>query len=555
MIEIKDKIDCCGCGACENACIAGCITMTADKEGFLFPRVNKDACINCGACDRACPILCQDTGAALNTEVFKKPKAIGGWIKDDAIRYDSSSGGAFSLFANYILSQGGIVYGAAMCDDMQVRHTAVECKEDLTRLRGSKYVQSQIGDTYKKIKENLNDGRAVLFSGTPCQAAGLYSYLGKRKYEKLFVIDFICHGIPSPRVFADYISYMENKIGERITEFKFRMKDRNWNPSGLQLGTGTGTGTGTGHFVRQYPGFMDPYMNGFLDDTYLRLSCYDCKFKSLPKQYADITIADFWGVKKRYPDLYDGKGTSLVLINSKHGQDIFELVKDDFFYKEVDFEKAIQRNKSLIKSVKFNTRREKFFAEYENRPFVFLMHKYMTPFNWGVHKAQSIAWVLIANTAKKILTPFLHLVGQEWSEVQWESFFQFIKFAMVGVSNVLVSYSINICTLLILDKAVPGCEFDYIVANITAFLLSVLWSFFWNSRKVFQVKSSRTDKAKALFKSYLSYAFSGIVLNNLLGTLWIQVIGISKFIAPLLNLPITVPTNFFILKKWAFKEK
>ncbi len=603
MIEIKKKEDCCGCSACRNACPVQCIEMRMDEEGFLFPEIDKKKvtiqdspkhlllrvyehdsgvqnpigeadshgfcirnwsgteqlqkkCIGCGACERACPMIEKEPKKDTEQEkieFYETPRAIGGWIKDEKLRYDSSSGGAFTLFARAILKRRGIVYGAAMDADLHVRHIGVENEADLARLRGSKYVQSEIGECYREIREQLKKGRYVLFSGTPCQAAGLYSYLGQKHYPTLYSIDFICHGVPSPKVFADYMDYMSDKLGEPVTYFRFRMKDRQWNPTGLQLGTGTGTGTGL--FVRHFPGFMDPYMNGFLDDTYLRLSCYQCRFKTLPKYYADITIADFWGVNQSYPELYDGKGTSLVLFHNSHGTALFEENQEEFHYQEVDFETAIRRNKSLIKSVKLPARRERFFRDYPKKSFQSLMLRYMSPFSWGFHKACSMGWGMLEALIRKLLTPILKLLGQTWEEKAWEGFFQFVRFAMVGASNVCVSYAINVATLLLQRLLVPGFSYDYIVANTTAFLLSVLWSFYWNSRKVFRVGQTRGEVLHSLLRSYLSYSFSGIILNNLLGTFWIQVVGISKFIAPLLNLPITVPTNFFILKKWAFKEK
>ena len=225
-VLFENKSECCGCGACRQTCPVNCIKMEADQEGFLFPRVDKTACINCGACERVCPILntetfeqsctvidnaaCDQSSPAIrepfaaktpgaSTGVYGKPKALGGWIKDEKIRYDSSSGGAFTLFAGHILANGGIVFGAALGEDLTVRHIAVANKEDLAKLRGSKYVQSPIGNTYAEVKENLRQGRRVLFTGTPCQAAGLHSFLGNKKYENLYIVDFICHGTTGTR--------------------------------------------------------------------------------------------------------------------------------------------------------------------------------------------------------------------------------------------------------------------------------------------------------------------------------------------------------------------
>lgn len=388
MIEVTNKMACCGCGACQQKCPVSCIEMREDNEGFLYPYVSeKEKCINCGACEIVCPII-SGIGSFFETIVYEVPKAVGGWIKDEQIRYNSSSGGAFSLLAKYVLEKEGIVFGAAMCEDLVVRHIEVDDIQNLYQLRGSKYVQSSIGKVYQQVKKHLEDERFVLFSGTPCQAAGLRSFLGNGKYKKLYIVDFICHGVPSPKVFTNYIESLESKYNKKIVDFKFRLKDKKWNPSGLQLGTRIMLQTGK--LVRNYPALMDPYMNGFLDDIYLRPSCYDCNFKDLPKTYSDITIADFWGVDKNYPELNDGKGTSLVLINGTHGLELFENSKDDFCYKQVDFNKAIRRNLSLIKSVDYNARREKFFYDYKRKTFKQIKLKYMNPFVWVLHKVISI---------------------------------------------------------------------------------------------------------------------------------------------------------------------
>lgn len=549
MIQIEQKKDCCGCSACAEKCPQQCIQMKEDKEGFLYPSIQQELCIDCGLCEKVCPIL--QKPILFHEDKEKIPLTIGGWHKDDSIRSDSSSGGAFSLFANYILGEGGIIYGAAMDESLQVKHIGIEKVEDLRKLRGSKYVQSCMGNIYSQVEANLKANRKILFSGTPCQAAGLHSYL-KKEYENLYIIDFICHGVPSPKVFSSYVQYLEEKYKDTIITFKFRMKDRNWNPSGLQLGTGIGTGTG--RFFRRFPGFMDFYMNGFLDDVYLRPSCYNCQFKSLPKYYSDITIADFWGVSKIDRDLYDGKGTSLILINSKRGAELFKKTKKDFYYKECNFEQSIRRNQSLIRSASWNPRRDKFFRDYENKPFRTVMLKHMSPFSWGFHKVVKISWNLFEGILKKIAKMFLTAVHIQWSETRWENWVQFIRFSMVGVTNVFVSYTINITSLSLLRKS--HLTYDYVIANISAFLLSVLWSYYWNSRLVFTISQGENrSKIQTLLKTYAAYAFSGLILNNLLSTFWIHVIHVSKYISPLLNLPITIPINYFIIKFWAYKKE
>ena len=386
MIKITqdNKTECCGCGACMQICPKKCITMKKDREGFAYPAVDRDACIDCGRCEKVCPVIQKDIQYKKSDE---EPMALGGWHKDDAVREDSSSGGAFSLFALDVLRSGGMVFGAVMGDDLRVCHIGIDKEEELTRLRGSKYVQSDIKNVYIEVRDHLKTGRPVLFSGTPCQAAGLSSFLGK-KYDNLYIIDFICHGVPSPGVFRKYLKYLEKKTGDEICSYRFRLKDKGWHPSGLQLGTAIRTKKGL--YIRNYPALRDGYMNGFLDDVYLRPSCYDCRFKCIPKYYADITIADFWGVKNVDPELYDGKGTSLLLIHSEQGRKLFERTKQDFYYKPCDYHKSIRRNQTLIRSVDPNPHREQFFKDLKEKPFEKIVSKYMSPAVWVFHKSMKI---------------------------------------------------------------------------------------------------------------------------------------------------------------------
>ena len=551
MIDIKTEYrqNCCGCSACAQICPQKCIEMQEDDEGFAYPRVNLDRCVDCKLCEKVCPII-QKPNFCVHGST-NKPKAFGGWHKDDAVRFDSSSGGAFTLFAEYILSQNGIVYGCTLNEDFRAKHIGVKKISDLYRLRGSKYVQSNINGVYTEIREWLEQGRAVLFTGTPCQAAGLHSFL-QHKYDNLYVVDFICHGVPSPKVFCSYIKFLEEKAGNKIISFKFRCKDHGWNPTGLQLGTRTETETGK--FIRFSPGWHDAYMNGFLDDIYLRPSCYSCEFKCMSKYYSDITIADFWGVNKVDPKLFDGKGTSLVLLNSTQGEKIFFNVSDKFFYRECDFDRAIKRNQSLIKSAGWNSRREQFFRDYADMSFEKIRVKYMGAFTWALHKAIKISWGMVENVLCRMIGFILKIVNKSWNTGQYQAFMQIVKFSIVGLSNVMVSYLINIIMLLITSPL--SIAFDYVIANITAFSLSVLWSFYWNNYFVFTLKTGEYRSIKkTLAKTYIAYGFTGIILNNILSTIWIYGFHCSKFIVPLCNLPINVPINFLINKFWTFREQ
>ena len=383
MIEIlpDHKTSCCGCRACAQACPVSCITMVEDDEGFLYPSVDKDACIGCGRCERVCPVIHDRT-----VDVEKDPeppRTIGGYHNDEAVRMDSSSGGAFTLFARHILAQGGVVCGCALDDRQRPAHICVTDESDLTRLRGSKYVQSDTKESFREVKAYLKAGRPVFFVGTPCQVAGLRSFLGKPD-DKLLTCDFICHGTPSPKVFRDYVASLESGGHGRVESFRFRNKDRAWSSSGLQMGTKITYADGT--VERKAPAFRDAYMNGFLGDLYLRPICYECPFKRLPKYYADITIADFWGVDKVCPELNDGKGTSLVLLHSAHAQEVFEAVKDDFTFRDCDFARSLAKNPPLLKSSEPNPHRARFFGDYRRKGYGSVERTYLTALRWATHR-------------------------------------------------------------------------------------------------------------------------------------------------------------------------
>lgn len=373
MISINDKTLCCGCGGCAQICPQNCIEMDRDSEGFLYPRTG-DRCTDCGLCNQVCPIV------NVPTTEGEYPSAYGMVHKNNEIRQKSSSGGAFSLFAEWVIDNGGIVFGCAMDEELQPKHIGVEEVKDLDRLRGAKYIQSDIGDTYQNVKKAITAGRKALFVGTPCQAAGLFWYMKGTVCDNLYIVDFICHGVPSNKVFWDFIGKEEKANAEKIVSHKFRKKDHGWSQSGLQLGTESIFDSGV--VKRRYPAFADKFMNGFLSDIYLRPSCYHCKFKNVPKEYADITIADFWGVKKVASNLDDGKGTSLVLVNTEKGSQLWNMVKDGSRYKQVDYEMAIKRNQSLVASAVERLERVDFFNDYNTEGYFYVERKYMSAWAW-----------------------------------------------------------------------------------------------------------------------------------------------------------------------------
>lgn len=358
MIQINRKEDCCGCHACSNVCPKNAITMEEDKNGFKYPKVDQNKCIDCSLCEKRCPIL--------NNKVLKnQPIAYACINKDEEQRKNSSSGGIFSLLAEKILDNGGIVFGAKFNDDFDVEHDYIVKKEELYKLRGSKYVQSSINDTFKKAKEYLEQDKYVLFTGTPCQIEGLKSFLNK-DYKKLFTQDIICHGVPAPNAWRKYKKYILN--GSKIQKINFRNKEYGWKNFSINIKTDK-----TNYLVSHH---KDIYMGAFLNDILLRESCYECKFKK-ENRISDITLADFWGIEKINSKIDDDRGISLVILNTENGKNIFDMIKDKMIYELVDLREALLYNKSMIRSVDKNKNREKFLSELENKEFDKCVKKYI----------------------------------------------------------------------------------------------------------------------------------------------------------------------------------
>lgn len=350
----KAKENCSGCQACANSCSKDAITMKRDSEGFSYPVIDAERCVQCGVCDRACPVL------HLEADVGEKePEAWAFMHGDDRIRQESSSGGIFSVLAQMVLDKGGIVFGAAFDENWQVVHIGVEDETGLARLRSSKYVQSDIGKTYRQAKEALNSGRSVLFSGTPCQIEGLHRFLGKL-YPNLWLVDLICHGAPSPLVWEKYVQLCQQK--GKILGISFRSKNLSWERFLLEIVYANSS-------KYQMPLDKDLYMQGFLQDLYLRPSCYNCQFKK-KHRVSDITIADFWGIDQVLPEMNDHRGTSLVIVHSQQAKRLMAEI-DDGKKIIVSFEEGICWNLAMVCSVKMNSKRERFFREIkkENRLF------------------------------------------------------------------------------------------------------------------------------------------------------------------------------------------
>lgn len=348
MIEIKEKSKCTGCMSCMNICPKNCITMAFDDEGFWYPKIDVDKCINCDLCKNSCPFVSKKIGC-------EKPIAYAAYSTDDEIRMNSSSGGIFTEIANFVLQKDGIVYGAAFNDNTELTHISIENEGELYRLRGSKYIQSKINTCYKDAKEKLDDGRLVLFSGTPCQIDGLYSFL-KRDYDNLITQDLVCHGVPSPLVWKEYVKFHEKKARSKTTGVFFRNKDNGWKDFEFKLMFENGT-------IFQKNCFVDSYMKGFLFNLFLRPSCYNCAFKTRNRT-SDFTLADFWGIEQELPEMDDNKGTSLVIVNSLKARKIWNDIQSNVVSQETDLEKAIIHNPSVISPSVQHEKREEFFKYF-----------------------------------------------------------------------------------------------------------------------------------------------------------------------------------------------
>lgn len=360
MIQIKDKAECAGCSACAAICPARCIQLRKDEEGFLYPAVDRARCVQCGKCERVCPVLHP-------FESHPQVMAFACKSKDQEGRAASSSGGVFSLLAQEVIDASGVVFGAWMGEDLVCRHKGAQTREGCLPFRGSKYVQSDPGNTFGEAREALLQGRRVLYSGTPCQIAGLKHFLGEGQ-AGLLCVDFICHGTPSADTLAAYLSELSQKAGSPLASVQFRCKEKGWKRFPLLVTYQNGS--------RQTIE-PDDYIQGFSQNLYLRPACYRCAANNF-RSGSDLTLADYWGVETAYPDFDDEQGVSLVLCRTAAGQEAFERIGGAMDLRPASLTHAAIFQKNLTASPKLHADRGAFFQGLsEGQPFSRLAKRYI----------------------------------------------------------------------------------------------------------------------------------------------------------------------------------
>ncbi|WP_102343311.1 Coenzyme F420 hydrogenase/dehydrogenase, beta subunit C-terminal domain [Galactobacillus timonensis] len=358
-MALKDNISiignaCVGCRSCEQSCPVKCIMVMPNNEGFLYPNINEEKCIHCGNCMTHCPIKNQDLHRNTPKEVWALRN------KNDKDIFNSASGGASDLLASDVLNDGGIVYGAAYDDNFRVYHIEITKPADKWKIQSSKYVQSDTENVYTRVKDNLKNGKQVLFTGTPCQIAGLYAFLGK-DYENLYTIDLICHGVPSPLFFKKYLEWQDKKMGGKTIYYNFRSKaKRGWGTQYL-LKTKTKTKTKTLS--------LDKYGCHFMAADCYRESCYQCLYANT-KRVGDITIGDFWGIGRSHPAFYSEKGVSSVFINTDKGKELFGRIKKDAFLQSATLEEGLIKQGNLEHPAERPKVRDRFYADLNKLDFI-----------------------------------------------------------------------------------------------------------------------------------------------------------------------------------------
>ena len=351
MPTLATKEYCTGCTACFSACPKGCIAMTADDNGFLHPMIDEEKCVRCGLCEKSCPIL--------NPLIIagNEPDAYAAYSKDEPMRLDSSSGGVFTEIARVVLWRCGAVFGVAYNEHFDVVHICVENEDDLAKLRGAKYAQSDLRGIFAQIKQKLEAGQPVLFSGTPCQVGGLKAYLEK-DYENLVAVDFVCHSVPSPMAWRAYVKYRvdQDNQGKLPGAINLRSKKTGW--TNYQYSNEFRYADGHIHSSKSSDSL---YMKLFVENYINRESCASCQFKGY-NRVSDLTIGDFWGIWEVCPEMDDNKGTSAILVQSQRGAEMLQSIADYLVLKPVTLEEISRQNSAMLKSSTAHAKRNEALA-------------------------------------------------------------------------------------------------------------------------------------------------------------------------------------------------
>lgn len=365
MVNINKKKECCGCYGCINICPKKAISMKIDNEGFFYPIVNKEVCVECGLCEKICPVKNN-----IKKNVESNIKAYACKNKSEEDRKTSSSGGVFFLLAKEVIENKGVVFGASFDEKMNLHHDYGKTLNECSKFKGSKYVQSIIGEeTYKKVEEFLKERRIVLFTGTPCQIKGLNLFL-RKEYDNLITAEIVCHGVPSPKVFNMYKEILKKKYKSEIKSINFRDKKTGWKNYSF-------TTNFENYDVYSQKWHENSYMSGFLNKLFLRPSCYACQAKGFSSG-SDLTLGDYWGVEGKHKGFDDDKGVSIVFAHTNKGNDILRKIAPYMEMEETDVNYAILNNSKIKKSARLTKNRKRFFEKVDKLGLEETIFKYRT---------------------------------------------------------------------------------------------------------------------------------------------------------------------------------
>lgn len=377
MKWLKCKRECCGCGACAQSCPCICIYMEADSEGFLYPVIDKEKCIKCGLCEKACSVLHRKVRT-------HKERVYAACSKDEKLLRKSSSGGMFGVLAKYIMQKEGIVFGCCFNEELEAIHCSAKNELEYEKFYGSKYIQSNTGNTYRECRQYLENGKYVLYTGTPCQIAGLKQFLGK-EYETLISAEVICHGVPSPGLWKKYIAELEKSRGRKIVNAAFRYQDQGWKKYRFR----TEFADGTEEIIS---GGDSPYLCGFFNHLTLRPSCYNCKTRIKYSQ-SDFMIGDFWGIEKYHKGFDEELGVSALIILSKKGEEVFQKIKEQLTYVEAELGEVIPANGCVQLSVFPNRNRTNLYSIYsQGGNIAEALEKYAVNYEWNQKQYKLGVW-------------------------------------------------------------------------------------------------------------------------------------------------------------------